>query len=84
MIELALPSADKNVWIGELAIIDLRAGQLERHCRHRRQVLDEQDRETLGRHLVDRTERDAHAVSERQVLVDERSSRQRCGIQLPL
>src|SRR5687767_3177623 len=83
MVELPLPGTDEHIWIGELAIVDLGARQLERHGGYRGQVLDEQDRQTLRSNLVDRTERNSHAVRESQVLVDERPGWQRGRVQLP-
>ena len=83
MVELPLPRAHEDVLVGELAVVDLRPGDLERHGRDRRQVLDEQHRQPFGGDLVDRAQGEPHAVGEGQVLVDEGPGRQRRGVELP-
>ena len=83
MVELPLPGAHEHVLVGELAVVDLRPGDLERHGRDRRQVLDEQHRQAFAGDLVDRAEREPHPVGERQVLVDEGPGRERRGVELP-
>ena len=83
MVELPLPGRHEHELVGDLAVVDLGPGDLERHGRHRRQVLDEQHRQSLCRHLVDRTQGEPHPVGEGQVLVDEGPGRERRRVELP-
>ena len=82
IVELALPARREHEVVRLLAVVDLRPRDRQRDARDGRQILDEQHRQPLGRHLVRRAERDAHAVRVGEVLVDEPLRRQRVGVQL--
>ena len=82
IVELPLPRPHEHVLVGQLAVVDLRPGDPERHGRHRRQVLHEQHGQAFAGDLVDGAERESHAVGERQVLVDEGPGRERRRVEL--
>jgi hypothetical protein len=81
-VELAGVGADKHMVVRELAEVDGRLRHLEIDRGLRRQVLDEEDRQALLRHLVHRAERQAVAVGEGEVFVDPRLRRQALRVQL--
>ena len=82
VVELGLSGADEDVAVGQLAVVDLWSLEVDRDRRNRRQVLDEEYRQPLARHLVDRRHRHTHSVCECKALVDEGSRRQGLNIQL--
>ena len=82
VVELALPARRQHEVVRHLAVVDLWPRDAHVDGRHRRQVLDEQDRQSFARHGVRRTERHAHAVRVGEVLVDEAARRQRRRVHL--
>ena len=82
VVELARARPDDHVVVGQLAEIDARLVDLQVDRGLRRQIADEQDRQSFAGHLVDRAERQAVAVREGQPLVDPRSIRQAGRVQL--
>ena len=82
VVELARLGLDDGVLVRQLAEIQARLGDRQVHGGHRRQVADEEHRQALAGHLVDRTEGQAVAVGERQPLVDPGAVGQRRRIQL--
>ena len=74
----------EHVVVRQLAEVDARLLDVDvaGHRRLRRNVLHEQNRQPFLRHLVHRSQRDAVAVREGEVLVDPRAVRQALGIQL--
>jgi hypothetical protein len=71
IVELLGGRVDEHVLLGEVAEVDARLVDREIDRRLGRQVLDEEDGQPLGRDLVDRAQRDAVAVREGEVLVDQ-------------
>ena len=82
IVELFGLGADEDVGLRQLAVVDRRLRHLQVDGGHERQVTDEEHRQTFGRHLVDRAERQAVAVGERQLLVDPGAARQAARVQL--
>ncbi len=82
MVEFPLLRSHEDVLVHHLAEVDLGTGHGERDVGDRGQVADEEDRQPLDRHLVDRTQGQSHAVGEGEVLVDEGPGRQRADVQL--
>ena len=82
VVELLRLRLDEDVVVRQLAEVEARLGHRQVDGGHRRQVADEQRRQAFTRDLVDRAERQAVAVREREVLVDPVAVRQRVGVQL--
>src|SRR5690554_602246 len=82
IVELALTRVDEHKTVGKLTVVNLRARNVQRRGAHGRQVLHEQHRQSLSGYLIDRTQRQAHAMREREVLVDERTRGKRCRVEL--
>ena len=84
VVKLLRVGVHQHVVVRQLAEVDARLLDVDvaGHRRLRRDVLHEQNRQSLLRHFVHRPERDAVAVREGEVLVDPRAVRQALGIQL--
>ena len=82
IVELLRARPNDHVIVHQLTEIDARLGDLQIDGRDRRQIADEQDRQSFTRHLVDRAERQAVAVREDEPFVDPGAIGQRRRIEL--
>ena len=73
---------DERVVTRLLPEVDARFCDRQIFRRLGRQIANEQHRQTFGRNLIDRSEREAVAMREAQAIVDPRLVRQTVGVQL--
>ncbi len=85
IVELVLPGLDEDVVVGQFAEVDARAGEVDRHRRLRRDVLDPHLREALAGDGVDGAHAQAVPVGVGEVEVDPRAALrgQELGIEFP-